>query len=67
MQRLARLAVYATAIVVVFTARLPDASTGSALRAASPDAILDPVRLLIATVLIIGTLFELLRRRPVWH
>lgn len=68
MQSLARLAVYATAIFVVFTAQSPDpASTVSAIRTASPHAFLDPVRLLIAAVLVTGILIELFRRRPVWR
>ena len=68
MQRLARLAVYATAIVIVFTARSPvQVPAAAALRVSSPDAILGPVRILIATVLLAGLLIELMRRRPVWH
>lgn len=68
MQSLARLAVYLTAVAIVFTARLPDpASTTTALRTTAPDAILDPVRLLIVEVLLVGIVIEFLRRRPVWH
>jgi hypothetical protein len=64
----ARLAVYATALAVVITARLPDASTGiSALRAPVSDPLLDPVRLLLFAVLGAGAITEFLRRRPLWR
>ena len=64
----ARLAVYAAALVVVVTARLPDSSTGvTALRMATPASLLDPVRLLLAAIIVTGVCIELLRRRPVWH
>ena len=64
----ARLAVYAAALVVVVTARLPESSTGvTALRVATPASLLDPVRLLLAAIIVTGVCIELLRRRPVWH
>jgi len=64
----ARLAVYAAALVVIVTARLPDASIGvTALRTSVPGPILDPVRLVLAAVLCTGVITEVLRRRPVWH
>lgn len=65
----ARLALYATALFVVATVQLP-APTGhaavSALRAAEPGAI-DPVRLVIAGILLAGVIIEVLHRRAVWH
>ncbi len=65
---LARLAVYAAALFVVATARLPVASTGvTALRAQAPDAAIDPTRVVIVLVLLAGITLEVLRRRPVWH
>ena len=64
----ARLAVYATALAVVITARLPDASSGiTAFRTPVSDPFLDPVRLLLSAVLCAGAIAEFLRRRPVWH
>ena len=64
----ARLAVYAVALVVVVTARLPEAATGiSALRTPVPGSFLDPIRLLLAAVLCAGIVTDVLRRRPVWH
>ncbi len=64
----ARLAVYAAALAVVITARLPDASTGiTALRAPVSDPLVDPVRFLMLAVLCAGAITEFLRRRPVWH
>ena len=61
-----RLAVYAVALFVVVTARLPGAAVTTAVRTtAGPD--LDPIRLLIAAVLLTGILIELLRRRAIWH
>jgi len=64
----ARLTVYAAAFVVVVTARLPGSSTGvTALRLATPASLLDPVRLLLAAIIVTGVCIELLRRRPVWH
>ena len=68
MKFVARLAVYAAALLVVVTARLPEASTAvTALRAASPEPVLDPVRIMIAAILVLGIVLELLRRRAVWH
>ena len=68
MQRLARLTVYAAALLVVATARLPEPSaTVSALRVTSPESAVDPVRLAIAAVLVAGIVIEFLRRRHVWH
>jgi len=68
MKLVARLVVYATAMIVVFTARLPEpVPAATALRAAVPDPGLDPVRLLIAAVLAAGIAIELLRRRTVWR
>ena len=64
----ARLAVYAAALVVVVTARLPESSAGvTALRVPAPDPLLHPVRLLIATIIVTGLCIELLRRRTAWH
>jgi hypothetical protein len=68
MKLLARLAVYAAALFVVVTARLPGhASSLSALRATSPGPTLDPVRLMIGAVLLTGIACEFLRRRTIWH
>ena len=68
MKRVARLAVYAAALLVVITARLPEPSTTlSAVRAASPEPVFDPVRLVLAAILVLGVVIELLRRRTVWH
>jgi hypothetical protein len=65
---LARLAVYAAALFVVATARLPDLSTATAvLRTAPTETSVDPVRVAMAGVLVAGILIEVLRRRPVWH
>lgn len=68
MKLLARLTIYAAALLVVFTARLPDQATAvSALRATAEGHALDPVRSLIVTVLLVGILVEVLRPRSVWH
>ena len=68
MKLVARLVVYATALVIVITARLPaQAASLPALRTASPESAVDPVRLLIAAVLLTGIVFEVLRRRTIWH
>ncbi len=67
---LTRLAVYATALFVVVTARLPDPatqSTFSALRASAPEAHASPARLVLAGILVAGIFIEVLRRRPVWR
>ena len=64
----ARLAVYAVALVVVVTARLPEASIGvTALRTPVSDPLLDPIRILLVVVLCAGAIIEFLRRRPLWH
>ena len=64
---LARLAVYVAALVVIVTARLPESSAGvAALRAPGADPGLDPVRILIAAILLGGVVIEFLRRRTVW-
>ena len=62
-----RLAVYAAALLVIVTARLPEPSALSALRTSSPGSALDPVRVVIAAVLALGVVMEFLRRRRVWH
>jgi hypothetical protein len=68
MKLAARLAIYAAALLVVVTARLPEASTTiAALRTAAPEPVVDPVRFVIAAVLVSGIALELLRRRHVWH
>jgi hypothetical protein len=65
----ARLAVYAAALFVVITAQLPAPaaqSTIAALRTTQQETV-DPVRLLLVGILLIGILIEVLRRRTVWH
>jgi hypothetical protein len=65
---LCRLAVYAAALFVVVTARLPELSTTvPSLRTAPGGPAVEPVRLAIAGVLIVGIVLEVLRRRPVWR
>lgn len=63
-----RLAVYAAALFVVATARLPQSpATISAFRAAPAAPAVDPVRLGLAGVLLAGIVLEALHRRPLWH
>ena len=67
---LARLAVYATALCVVATAELAGPSTRStlpALRSISPERALDPVRLILAGILLVGILLETTQRRATWR
>ena len=62
----ARLALYATALFVVATARLPDPAGQAALRITEPG-IIDPIRIVIAGILLAGIIVEVLRRRAIWH
>lgn len=68
-----RLAVYAVAIAVVATARLPDAQPSShpALqRSVEPPvrpSAHPPVRLLLAGLLVTGLALDVRGRRAVWH
>ena len=67
-----RLAVYAAALIVLATARLPQPHAGrsvSMIRKAEPPthAASAAWRLVIAGILLTGVALEIHRRRPVWH
>ena len=67
-----RLAVYAAALIVLATARLPEphvATSVSTVRTAEPHtpAASAAWRLVIAGILLTGIVLEIHRRRPVWH
>ena len=68
---IARLAVYALALVIVASARVPDPrvdATVSEVRARGSDNRANAAwRLAIAGVLLTGFVLEVRRRRPVWH
>jgi hypothetical protein len=67
-----RLAIYAAALIVLATARLPEphvATSVSTVRTAEPHtpAASAAWRLVIAGILLTGIVLEIHRRRPVWH
>lgn len=68
---IARLAVYALALVIVASVRVPEPRVDarvSAVRARHSDNDTNAVwRLAIAGVLLTGIVLEVRRRRPVWH
>jgi hypothetical protein len=69
---LARLAIYAAALLVLATARLPSPATDSsiaAVRVARPSepAVNLAWRLALAGIVIAGVVADLKRRRHVWH
>jgi len=67
---LARLAVYATALCVVATAEVAGPSIPSAvsaLRTLPSEPVLDPVRLILTSILLVGILLEIMQWRATWR
>jgi len=64
-----RLAIYAAALIVLATARLPEPHVATSVSTAEPHtpAASAAWRLVIAGILLTGIVLEIHRRRPVWH